>query len=1353
MISLGRRIHVPAILLMLVCSVGLVYGQRSIDPSGEQIPFLRSTALVAGEGSVTQTDNPDLTVLNPASVGALQRTVLSLSYTGLTGFGRDGQGWDGHAGSIMASQPTRYGVFSGGIGVITSGLSDFDTGSGLMLSFGYSRDVWDDLLVGAGVTTDFGGHGDGLAFGAGLDVGFIHSPVALFGIEGARWGGSLRRMGYPYRPVAGVSGLPASLTPQLGLMLPLVSDGNVTLDLYTDISSPGFRDGRLSVAADIGLFDRLSVQTGIGFSVRELVDADLPVQSLIPSFGINARFSAGLPGSSDREGSLIAEQGWDRNEFAVRSAARPLYGAVWGVSTGVTASLGVADNNPPVIIVDYGDRQYISPNNSGVQDDIVVPVEIYDEERFLQGYRFVIEDGEGSVVREFSARTPRPEERSSTAFFERLTRIDTGITVPESFRWNGRSDGGSVVPDGLYEFYVEAWDDNDNRAISDRFEVVVDLTPPSAELSTPFGGDRVFSPDGDGIRDVFPVRQTGSVEDLWVGEIRSADGEVIRRFEWRNGEPESFEWDGLDEAGDPREDGVYSYRLSAVDRAGNRFSTSLSNIIIDTEETPVALMIDRRYLSPNGNGVNEFVGVTIDVPVRRNIESWEMIVRNAAGASVFRLGGGIAGPPESYEFRGRASDGSRLADGAYSLELTVRYRIGRVERAESPVFLVDTTPPRAFVQIETDLFAPTGDGIRDTMILYHEAEQADHWTGRVIDGSGDLVHEVRWGRLPATRYEWDGRTLSGRLAADGRYTYELEGVDPAGNRFVTPPVSFGLTTEDVDLILTAEFDAFSPNANGTRDTITLFPQVRADQAVSSYRLEIRDESLQSVRAFQGNSSVPERIVWDGIDREGRRIPDGRYSAAMNVVFETGVEASAETGVFVADTRSPEIQVTVDHRIFSPDGLDGRQLIRFRQTGTEETVWNGQILDAAGTPVRTFQWSGRPQGFDWDGRDNVGNRVPDGMYGYSVTSSDEAGNSTEYTLDGIRVDTRPARLFLTVDAPGLAPTGNGLFDDIGFSLISSLTEGVTSWELRIEALDSGRVVRRFTGSSLTREQQIRWNGRNTAGSIAADGQYRAVFSAVYTKGNRPRVQSTTFDLVANPPRVAVRLDPVPFAPDGSTERDELEIHLDVDSPVSIDQWSFEILDRNRRFFNEFFGQGMPADVIRWDGRAIDGASVLSAEEYPYVLSVRDVYGNETVVEGSIPIDILVIVDGDRLKVQIPSITFLPNSSALIVDANDPRGRQNSIVLDRLVEIFARYPQYRITVEGHAVNPSGTEREEVEFLGPLSLQRAQSVRQALVDRGMAAGRIGTVGRGGREPLVPHDDLDERWKNRRVEFILER
>jgi outer membrane protein OmpA-like peptidoglycan-associated protein len=54
-------------------------------------------------------------------------------------------------------------------------------------------------------------------------------------------------------------------------------------------------------------------------------------------------------------------------------------------------------------------------------------------------------------------------------------------------------------------------------------------------------------------------------------------------------------------------------------------------------------------------------------------------------------------------------------------------------------------------------------------------------------------------------------------------------------------------------------------------------------------------------------------------------------------------------------------------------------------------------------------------------------------------------------------------------------------------------------------------------------------------------------------------------------------------------------------------------------------------------------------------------------------------------------------------------------------------------------------------PLSRQRAMSVKQYLEDRGIAAARIETEGRGEHEPIADNSTDAGRAKNRRVEIFL--
>ena len=1336
-------------ILFAVFSTRSAGAQFNPPPGAEDPPLFLSPHNLGRGASVTSLDSPRADAVNPAAAGGAERAVLDLSYTGITGFGRDGQGWDGHGVSLGGTLPTRYGSFTGGLSFLTAALPDYNLGTTVGTKFSYARDVWDDLSVGAGVNLDFGGTNDRLALGATLDLGMLYAPPRLLGIDNARLGAAFRGIGYGFRPFEDRSSQPSTFTPVVGLAIPLVDTDDVTLELSSDISAPTFQDGRLDIGTTLSLFDRVDINAGWGASARELIEQDRPRGSLLPSFGISVNFGADLRGRT-AEDSLIARQGWDRSEVRTRLAARPLYGSAWAIGSGVNIPLGVTDETPPDVRIDYPEHLYIGPNNSGVNDDLTLPVSITDD-RLITGYELRIENDDGEVVRTIQNRTEPPTERNINTFFERLTRVDTGIDVPESIRWNGRSDSGRVVPDGLYRFTLYAWDDNGNEGRSQTHEVSVDTTPPNARITTPFGAERIFSPNDDGTRDRFPIEQEGSEEIEWVGRIVSSEGETVRTWRWTNGSPEPVAWDGQTDDGEFADDGVYSYVLESTDRAGNEFSGRLANIILDTEPTPLGISIDRRYLAPTGNGVNDTITFELDVPVRRNIVSWELTVVDSDGVDVFSRSGGSDGPPERYEFRGRRADGARIAEGDYRARLSMLYRNGNEPVATSAPFTVDVTPPQAVVSGEVSVFAPTGDGNRDVMVLYNEASGGIEWYGRIIDDSGNTIREIEWSGVAPARFEWDGTRSDGSLAPDGTYEYVLEGVDAAGNRGGSEPVSFRMNTQDTDVLVTAEYSAFSPNGNGVRDTIDLFPQLRTTDGVEGYRVIVVDDNDEAVRTFSG-STVPSSLTWDGIDRDGRRASDGRYFARLEVDYETGVTADATTADFRIDTVAPEATISIDERLFSPDGADGRPSVTITQEGDDDIVWTGTVLNEAGEAVRTVRWSDGLEPFIWDGRDDAGNVVRDGRYTYELSGADEAGNSTSKEIDEITVDTRAPRIFLTVEDSGFSPTGTGRHEDIGLELLITPADGADRWTLTIHN-ENGSAVRTFESEDVRNETAIRWDGLDDRGDLVEQGDYRAELLVEYAKGNRPTTRSPQFEVVTRAPAVSVDLDHRPFTPDGISGPEELEFQIDVDTIASIQSWELEILDRNERFFNEFYGTGRPASVIRWDGRAADGELVISAEDYPYRLHVVDVYGNETSVEGHVPIGILLVRDGDRYKVQIPSITFEPNSPRLVVDENDPRGVQNNAVLDRLVEIFTRYRQYSIVIEGHAVNLTGTEREEEEILEPLSRARAQSVKEGLMDRGLSESRISVVGRGGLDPMVPHDDLDERWRNRRVDFILER
>jgi hypothetical protein len=59
--------------------------------------------------------------------------------------------------------------------------------------------------------------------------------------------------------------------------------------------------------------------------------------------------------------------------------------------------------------------KYISPNNDGVKDDIVIPLSITDS-RYIKGWVLTVTDESGTVVRKIENKEERPENKGFQVF-------------------------------------------------------------------------------------------------------------------------------------------------------------------------------------------------------------------------------------------------------------------------------------------------------------------------------------------------------------------------------------------------------------------------------------------------------------------------------------------------------------------------------------------------------------------------------------------------------------------------------------------------------------------------------------------------------------------------------------------------------------------------------------------------------------------------------------------------------------------------------------------------------------------------------------------------------------------------
>jgi flagellar hook assembly protein FlgD len=951
----------------------------------------------------------------------------------------------------------------------------------------------------------------------------------------------------------------------------------------------------------------------------------------------------------------------------------------------------------------------------------------------------------------------------------RLSYVKKGVDVPKELVWNGLTDAGALAPDGAYAIVVEAVDDNGNVAVTDRWAVIIDTVHPSIKASGPSGASDalIFSPDGDGNKDSFAVTQSGSVEDLWKADVLDAAGGVVRTWKTPSAAPASLVWDGKNESGQVVPDGVYAYRVSATDRAGNSGSTRIENIIVNTQQPPVGISIDQAAFSPNGDGVKDILTLSPNVPVRVGMASWTLSVLDAAGTERWSVsGGGAESLAARYQFAGKNASGQVLPEGTYRTRLSVAYVNGHRPVAFSPNFIIDTTAPKASVAVDRTAFNPLGDA-NTAIVITQSGSEEDRWVGEIRNPAGVAVKTWTFIGVPEPTVSWDGSDAAGKVVADGSYAYSLASTDKAGNSGSAQGPAVVVDTQNKAVRLSLDKRAFSPNGDGVLDVVTLLPESQSATVIQSWTLAVLDAGEAKVKGFSGSGALPARLAWDGKRDDGARAPDGLYHASLEVRYVTAEVETAKSVELALDTTPPSIEVAAEDTLFSPN-TDGRKdVVRFTQRSAPGDTWEGRIVDASGRVFRSWTWKDRASDFTWDGSDAEGNKVDDGAYRYVVRSEDPAGNKAERSVERIVVDTRQTQVFVTASAAGFSPNGDGAFDDLSLGLVVRLADGIESWKLAL--LDeSGAASRVFSGSGSTPiPAKQAWDGKSADGAVK-QGTYTAVFTVDYLKGDRAEARSAPFSLDTEGPKVALSTTPRYFSPDNDGVDDELRISLAVADSSDVDSWRFEIIEvavsesatakRAERPFFTWSGRGKPAERLVWDGRSQKGELVEAATDYPYRFTIVDALGNSTVVEGAIAVDVLVIRDGDRLKIKVPSIVFRANF-ADFVDLPQENLDRNAAVLKRIAEILNRFKDYKIRVEGHAnsiakmtgANQTVVDREEKSELLPLSESRANLVMQKLIEYGVDPKRLSVRGLGSSEPVVAFTDAENRWKNRRVEFIL--
>ena len=700
------------------------------------------------------------------------------------------------------------------------------------------------------------------------------------------------------------------------------------------------------------------------------------------------------------------------------------------------------------------------------------------------------------------------------------------------------------------------------------------------------------------------------------------------------------------------------------------------------KDAPVILESDGpQYVSPNHDGIKDtaVLGFTVKIKLRSlagYIPKYGIQVIDKDGNVVNEIEGkeqrdisGIEAIGRDYEFFEmrreimwdlRGTDGELVPDGEYVVRVWVEDANRNRSELDIEKFIVDTVAPTvelAFKDGADSLwFSPKGQR-KTAEILVNGAEEA-LWVLQIVDEEDEPVVTKRLSDSALEEFVWDGCDDNGNFVADGNYAFKVMGEDYAGNKS-EPALLAGIRVDNRPTAVTAsaEFDGFSPNGDGKRDTldVKLDYKLSTDFVSWSWRIE-KTENPESTDAETAVGEGPQPTMKSGdvVEMDEEPVAVSEEAAADNNSDETAVDAPVAVSGGAEAEPLTDIE-EAEEAVEEPTAAESEEIVALEEETAEEA---------------------------------------------SVAVEEEAIAGTETEAVSVEEFNAPADLEV-------------------LPLVITL------------------------------------NGKDENGNVLEDGWYRFVFSVEYKNGNKEEAfLPFLIDTVA--PTVELKSVANPFVKvEPNSAKGEYFITLDAKDEGTLEGWDMEILDDKDSVLKMFAGEGDPSRLITWNGEVAD----VNEETGVYYIdfTVIDKGGNETIIRRPVVLDILLIERDGKYYLMVPNIIF--GAYQFELDSyGEEQYQKNLESIDRVIDIYKRYPTYNLVLEGHALNiydpqtQAAENLEEEKILEPLTVNRAGEVQDALIERGFDFEKVIVHTFGGKNPIFSISDENENWKNRRVEFVME-
>jgi len=482
----------------------------------------------------------------------------------------------------------------------------------------------------------------------------------------------------------------------------------------------------------------------------------------------------------------------------------------------------------------------------------------------------------------------------------------------------------------------------------------------------------------------------------------------------------------------PTFQGSLNYALSYHEKSGviHYLGLTFEYGQLDREAPKTKVKPDQQYLSPNHDGIQDYVMFNLKVEDRSRIKGWKLqvvnpekkvvreyrvserdIIRGLTARGFFkRLFSRKTSMdvPETIMWDGTDNDGTVVPDATYRYTFTAWDERDNIAIEKTGTVTIDNTPPAVSLDSREYLFSPNGDRQKDFFFIKQNISSAptDIWKGGFRNASGSVIKSYTWkgNSIPAV-IKWDGKDSMGAEAPEGLYYYFIETTDPAGNSAAASVKEITLTRqyEVADIRLEKPWMTYLHDAD-----LKLFPTLSKTKGLEEYHISIVDKKKKPLKTISGTSTLPGVIVWKGRDEKGKKLKDGEYFITFTTRFKSGNTPSSFHKKLTIDSTPPRIGVSSSPKLFSPDGDEENDILTITTSVKEKfgiKDWKIEIFNPSGILFKSFTGTGPlPHKIKWDGLGDNRELVESAVdYIMVATATDHGGNKAVSDKEKIPVD--------------------------------------------------------------------------------------------------------------------------------------------------------------------------------------------------------------------------------------------------------------------------------------------------------------------------------------------------------------